>query len=123
MPIYEFACTGCRKKVSVFQRSMTTAVGARCPECGGTELTRLISTFSFKRSMPDFDDMSGMDDMMEGLDEDDPASVARWARRMGDAMGEDLPPDFDEQVRRMEAGEMPEDDGLGGGDDFDDFED
>ena len=122
MPIYEFACPACRKQVSVFQRSVSTAVAATCPECGGTELTRLISRFSFRRSLPDFDDMSGMDDMMDGLDEDDPKSVARWARRMGDAMGEDLPPDFDEQVRRMEAGDMPDDDGFGG-DDYDDFDD
>jgi putative FmdB family regulatory protein len=122
MPIYEFACQGCRKKVSIFQRSMTTAVAAKCPECGSTDLSRLISKFSFHRSMPDFDDMSGLDDMMDGLDENDPKSVARWARRMGETMGEDLPPDFDEEIRRMEAGEMPDDD-LGGGDDFDDFED
>jgi hypothetical protein len=42
---------------------------------------------------------------------------------MGEQLGDDLPPDFDEQLARMEAGEMPEegdfgDDGLD--DDFDD---
>jgi len=104
MPIYEYGCQGGGKKGSDFQRSMTTAVAARCPECGSTELSRLISKFSFHRSMPDFDDMSGVDDMMDDLDENDPKSVARWARRMGKTMGEDLPPDFDEQIRRMEAG-------------------
>ncbi len=123
MPIYEYACRGCRKKVSVFQRSMTTAVAASCPECGSTELSRLISKFSFHRSMPDFDDMSGLDDMMDDLDENDPKSVARWARRMGETMGEDLPPDFDDQIRRMEAGEMPDDDDLGGDGALDDFDD
>ena len=104
MPIYEYTCHGCRRKVRVFQRSMHTATAARCPECGSEEPTRLISSFAFHRSMPDFDDMSGVDDMMDDLDENDPKSVARWARRMGKTMGEDLPPDFDEQIRRMEAG-------------------
>jgi hypothetical protein len=94
----------------------------RCPECGGTELSRLVSKFAFHRSMPDFDDGpdADMDAMMEGVDENDPASVARWARRMGDRMGTDLPPDFDAQLARMEAGEMPDDDA---GDDFEDSDD
>jgi hypothetical protein len=57
------------------------------------------------------------------LDESDPRSVARWARRMGREMGEDLGPEFHEMVERMEAGEMP-DDGDGGEEDeaFDDFD-
>lgn len=120
MPIYEYTCNSCRRTVSVFQRSMTTTTATRCPECGGAELTRRISTFSFKRSMPDFDDMSGLDGMMDDLDEDDPASVARWAQQMGDRMGGDVPPDFNDQIARMQAGEMPDDDGFGG-DDFDDL--
>jgi hypothetical protein len=53
------------------------------------------------------------------LDESDPRSVARWARRMGREMG----PEFDEMVERMEAGEMPEDLGEGGGEEpLDDFD-
>jgi putative FmdB family regulatory protein len=106
MPIYEYACAGCRKKVSIFQRSVAVATALRCPECGSTELSRQISKFSFHRSMPDFDDGPGMDD----LDENDPASVARWARRMGSEMGEDLPPDFEDELARMEGGDLPDDD-------------
>jgi hypothetical protein len=56
------------------------------------------------------------------LDENDPRSVARWARKMGSQLGEDLGDDFNEVVEQMEAGEMPDD--LGGeggdGDGFDD---
>ena len=42
------------------------------------------------------------------LDENDPKSVARWARKMGEQMGEDLGPEYDEMVDRLEAGEMPD---------------
>jgi hypothetical protein len=38
-------------------------------------------------------------------------------------MGEDLPPDFNEQLARMEAGEMPDEDGFGGDDGLDDWDD
>ncbi len=65
-----------------------------------------------------------MDDLADpskfgDVDENDPKSVARWARKMGSELGEDLGPEFDEMVERMEAGEMPDDlgDGGGGGDD------
>lgn len=50
------------------------------------------------------------------VDEQDPRSVARWARRMGKDVGEDLGPEFDEMVDRMEAGEVDENDVAGGGD-------
>jgi hypothetical protein len=49
------------------------------------------------------------------VDENDPRSVARWARKMGEQMGEDMGDDFKEMVDQMEAGEMP-DDGDGDGD-------
>lgn len=53
------------------------------------------------------------------VDESDPRSIARWARRMGREAGEDLGSEFDEMVERMEAGETP-DTSSGAGDDFDD---
>lgn len=110
MPIYEYACGGCRKKVSIFQRSVSVAIAPLCPECGSGELSRQISKFSFHRSMSDFDDGSDLDGMIDDLDEDDPASVARWARRMGSQMGEDLPPGFEDDLARMETGDLPDDD-------------
>ncbi len=59
---------------------------------------------------------------LANLDENDPRSVARWARRMGREMGEDLGPEFDEMVERMEAGEMPEElSGDGQEEHLDDF--
>lgn len=79
--------------------------------------------------MPDFDDGPDFDDaaMFGDVDENDPRSVARWARRMGEQMGEDLPPGFEEQIARMEAGEMPDDDEFGDGgfgdDSFSGFDD
>jgi hypothetical protein len=42
------------------------------------------------------------------LDENDPRSMARWMRRMGDQVGDDLGPEFDEVVDRLESGQSPE---------------
>lgn len=112
MPIYEFSCGGCGKTVSVFQRSVTSSRTPVCPECGSTQLARLISSFAFHRGMPEFDLGPEYDDMMDGMDEDDPASIARMAQQMG----QDLPPDFDDQFAGMQAG------GMGDGGGFDDWD-
>ena len=65
------------------------------------------------------------------IDENDPKSVGRFMRRMGDEMGEDMGGEFNEMAGRLEAGEDPQsienELGLGGADagagaagDFDD---
>jgi hypothetical protein len=60
---------------------------------------------------------------MRGFDENDPKAMAAWARRMRDEMGgEDMGPEFDTMVEKMERGELSGDD-FGGMDDggFDDL--
>jgi putative FmdB family regulatory protein len=117
MPIYEYRCADCRRRTSVFVRSIGSAARPRCEHCGGTRLSRLMSKFAVHRAAPSFDDdAGGLDD----LDENDPRAVARWARRMRDETGEDMGPDFDEMVERMERGESPDDMMSGDADDFDD---
>ncbi len=133
MPIYEYTCQDCHRRVSLLWRSFADAQDreAVCPRCGGKQLTRLISRVAVLRSeglrsedsRPD--DLSGPDGLLgEGLDENDPKSLARFMRKMADETGEDLGPEFEEVHRRLEAGEDPEsiessmpDLGAPGGDD------
>ena len=125
MPIYEYRCLACKRRTSVFVRSIAAPTQAKCEHCGSARLSRVMSKFAVHGGKISLDDPSSMD----GLDESDPKSVARWARRMGDEVGEDLGPEFDDMVSRIERGEDPESvmneaDGDGGGDDFggdDDF--
>lgn len=87
-------------------------------------MSRLVSKFAVHRTAgggdSDFDGMPGMPD----IDENDPRAVARWARQMKNEMGEDLGPEFDDMVDRIEAGEDPDEvmgsEGEGGGDFGDD---
>ncbi len=128
MPIYEFACNACKARVSVFVRSMSSEVNPRCDRCGGTDLTRLISRVAVLRSgSEEFGDLDE-DSMMSGFDESDPKAMAAWARKMARESGEDMGPEFDEMVERLERGESLEsmgaedgDDGLGADDDFGDL--
>jgi len=107
MPIYEYRCQSCRKRTSVFVRSIGATVSARCEHCGGQRLSRLISRVAVVRSEDDA--FGGLDEsMLADVDENDPRSVARWARRMRSQMGEELGPDFDEAIEQMEAGQVPD---------------
>ncbi len=108
MPIYEYRCRECRKRSSVFVRSMNATVKARCEHCQSTKMNRLVSRVVAPRSGGDPLD-SFDESMLADVDENDPRSVARFARRMKDEMGEELGPDFDQAIEQMEAGEMPDD--------------
>jgi putative FmdB family regulatory protein len=126
VPVYEYRCHDCKRRVSIFWRTFSDidTESVTCPRCGGTNLTRLISRVRMIRSeesrLDDLADPSGLPD----LDEDDPKSLGRWMRKMSSEVGEDLGPEFDEVVGRLEAGEdpesieksMPELMGEGGGD-------
>src|SRR5437867_3819471 len=118
MPIYEYRCTSCRRKVTVLTLRVSETVDPQCDHCGSRDLTRLMSRFAMVRSedsrMDDLADPSSLD----GLDENDPKSMARWMRKMGKELGEDAGDDFDEMVDGLEAGEdADEGDESGGGED------
>jgi len=65
-----------------------------------------MSKFAVHRAGSSFGDDGGE---MPDIDENDPRAVARWARQMSAETGEDIGPEFDEMVGRMEAGESPDD--------------
>ena len=110
MPIYEYGCYDCRKRVNVFFRTFTDAETkpAVCPRCGGSHLKRLVSKVSVVRSEESRLDSLADPSSLAGLDENDPKSMARWMRKMSNEMGEDLGDEFREVVDRLEAGEDPE---------------
>ena len=110
MPIYEYRCQDCRRRISLFFRSFEEIeTNPICPRCGGTRLVRLISRVSVVRSEESrIDDMADPS-MLSDLDENDPKSIARWMRKMSSEAGEEMGPEFDEVVDRLEKGQSPED--------------
>jgi putative FmdB family regulatory protein len=116
MPVYEYRCNSCQRVYSILVRSLSAQAAPTCPRCGATDARRLISRFAVLRS-PDSqaDSLADMAADAGDVDENDPRSIARWARRMGDELGEDVGPEFNEMVDRLEAGESPDsiDESLG----------
>ena len=113
MPIYEYDCQGCRRRVSLLILAPSSAPPPRCPRCGSIELIRLMSRFATAKSEEARLDALADPSSYGDLDESDPRSVARFMKRMGQEMGEDLGDDLDAAMD--EAMSEPGDEGGGEG--------
>jgi putative FmdB family regulatory protein len=95
MPIYEYECHGCRRRVSLLVMRPSADTSPSCPRCGSTELSRLMSRFATVKSedarLESLADSASMGD----IDENDPASVARFMKKMGKEFGDELGDDFE----------------------------
>ena len=109
MPTYDFICNACEKRFEIFLTfSEYGKKVVHCAHCESTNVRRRMTKVRIARSDESrlesaANDFSGL----EGL-EDDPKALGRMMRKMGGEMGEDLPPEFNDVVDRLEAGQSPE---------------
>ncbi|HXF69614.1 MAG TPA: zinc ribbon domain-containing protein [Thermoflexus sp.] len=113
MPIYEYRCLQCRRRVTVFFRTFSEVDHSQvaCDHCGSRNLVRLISRVRVLRSEESRLEALADADWIGDVDEKDPRSIGRWMRRMTQELGEelgDLGPEFEEVIERLEAGQSPE---------------
>ncbi|MFN3308897.1 MAG: FmdB family zinc ribbon protein [Anaerolineales bacterium] len=133
MPYYPYGCLDCHKRFEIFlSYSEYGTRPVNCPFCNSQNVQRRITRVRIAKSEESRLEELADPSMLAGL-EDDPKALGRMMRRMGDELGEELPPEFDEVVDRLEAGQSPEEiekalpdlagpeDGNGGAADFDDF--
>lgn len=110
MPIYEYRCNNCQRKISVFVQGIPESLAPICTWCGSNSLTRLFSSFvmgkseGYKRKGV-YDDILSDPRLIRGMEQNDPRALTEWNRKMTSAMEEEPSPEFDELIGRMEAGE------------------
>ncbi len=116
MPLYEYRCTSCKKRVTILTLRASETVDEVCSHCGARTLERLMSRFAMGKS--DEARMNALSDPsnLSGLDESDPASVARWMKKMSREMGDEAggAGDIDEMADEMASGSFDDDGGAGG---------
>lgn len=119
MPIFEYRCASCKRRFSVLHRRHDEPL-PNCQHCGSNTVSKLVSLFSVVSSEESRLDRLGDSSTWGGLDDNDPASVARWAQRMRDETGEDFAPDYDEMVEQMGSGDPggDEEEGFDSDDDY-----
>ena len=109
MPTYDFICNNCNQRFDMF---LTFAEYGKktvtCAHCNSKNVRRRMTKVRIAKSEDSrmasmADDFTGFD----GLDED-PKAMGQMMRKMGKQMGEEMPPEFNEVVGRLEAGQSPE---------------
>jgi putative FmdB family regulatory protein len=112
MPSYEYNCLDCKRKFEVFLTySEYGTKEIACKHCRSINIQRRIGRIRIAKSEDSrFEDLAGdFDDpaALAGLEED-PKALGRMMRKMSREMGEDLGPEFNEVVDRLEKGQSPE---------------
>jgi len=106
MPIYEYLCRDCGKVSSYLVMNLREPHRPQCKRCQSGKMTRVISRVARVRSEESRLESLADPSKLGGLDENDPASMARWMKRMGKEMGEDLGEDVDSMVDQAMEEEM-----------------
>jgi putative FmdB family regulatory protein len=120
MPIYEYHCADCRRRVSRLVMRISDPEPPHCPRCQGTSLTRLMSRFATLKSEEDRLESLADPSSLAGLDENDPKSVARFMKKMGGELGEEGGEDWDQMVDEAMAEEANAEPGASAGSGGDD---
>lgn len=108
MPNYEYRCLDCHRRFEIYLSfSEYGQKTVECPHCHSSNVQRKIGRIRMARS-----DESRMETLADpsnlaGLDED-PKSLGRMMRQMSSQVGEEMGPEFDEVVKRLESGQSPD---------------
>ncbi len=108
MPTYDFVCENCQQRFDVFMSySEYGKLPVKCTHCGSDRVRRRMTRVRIAKSEESRMENMADESSLEGL-ENDPKALGQMMKKMGKEMGEDLPPEFDDVVDRLEAGQSPE---------------
>ncbi|NWF72337.1 MAG: zinc ribbon domain-containing protein [Nitrospirae bacterium] len=109
MPLYEYRCLDCNKRNTILVLMPANQAPAGCSHCKSARVERILSRFATPKSEEArLEDLANPSNLA-GLDENDPKSMARFMKTMGEEMGEDLGDDVLEAMESDETGSMESD--------------
>ena len=103
MPLYEYLCRDCKKRSTILVLSLANQAPATCSHCTSARVERILSRFASPKSEEARLEASLDPNNLAGLDENDPQSMPRFIKKMGEEMGEDLGDDLSEAMESDEA--------------------
>lgn len=106
MPVYEYRCNDCRRKVTAYIRGFSETPDVTCSECGSKNLSRLMSRVVVHKTYMDvYEEILTDRELVDGMMRNDPRAMAKWSEKMEGAAGEDITPEYRDMMGRMESGE------------------
>ncbi len=109
MPLYEYRCLDCKKRSTVLVLSLANQAPAACSHCTSARVERILSRFASPKSEEARLEAWTDPSKLAELDENDPQSMARFMKTMGEEMGEDLGDDLSEAMESDETGSTESD--------------
>ncbi|MCW5798024.1 MAG: zinc ribbon domain-containing protein [Nitrospira sp.] len=95
MPIYEYRCRQCGTRTTRLVLNANSVPQQTCTHCQSSDMERLLSRFASPKSEEARLEALSDPSNLAGVDENDPQSMARFMKKMGQEMGEDLGEDLD----------------------------
>ena len=96
MPLYEFLCDDCKKKTTILCSISQRDKSRECEYCHSKNVKRLIGKPRRLRSEEEIADALADPSALSGLDENDPSSIKRWAKKTASELGENIDEELDE---------------------------
>jgi len=107
MPIYEYRCASCQRTAAFFVRRIGDTLSPECPNCGGRELSRVLSGFAYHKSVSTIHEESGGPDSAGPDYYKDPRNIGRWTEKKFREMGVEMPSQVGEMIQAAREGELP----------------
>ena len=108
MPIYEFLCRNCDAKSSIMVKSVSAPITAQCSACGSSDLVRVISRFTYHKSIQTIWEESGEPERSPGPDYyKDPRNIGRSTEKKFKELGLEMPASIEEEIQAAREGELP----------------
>jgi putative FmdB family regulatory protein len=109
MPLYEYRCLDCKKRSTVLILTLTNQMPVTCSHCTSPRVERILSRFASPKSEEARLEALADPSNLAGLDENDPQSMARFMKKIGEETGEDLGDDLSEAMESEKTGSMDSD--------------
>ncbi len=108
MPQYDYVCLDCKQRFDIFfTYAEYGTLPVACSHCQSANVRRRVPRVRVAKSEESRMESLADPSALAGL-EDDPKAMGAMMRKMGREMGEELPPEFNDVVDRLESGQSPE---------------
>jgi putative FmdB family regulatory protein len=99
MPLFEYICEDCQKQFTFMSGVVADNSDPQCPRCQSAKLRKLISRVSRGRS--DDDRMDDFAEKMDNQNMDDPNTLRRFAREMGNELSAESGEDMRDEIEQL----------------------
>lgn len=109
MPIYEYICPICKKRIDIFMRISSFNINPSCPLCGQSDMKRIFSSFAVHKSVQSIYEES--DTAGSAISNDyyeDPRNIGRHLEKKFEELNVEIPSEIQNNIEAARGGMIPD---------------